>query len=312
MTALIHFIPAAPWSIAEAVGRGDRDALIRFWLTAPEDLLETLWSSTLGEATRALVKQLHSEFPFTEEQRSVRDRINQQLQQGLDRPGTVQLRIAVFLVSPPGQLQISNAARWLPSWLILSYTDLYESSNSSPAIQPQVDSKETVASSSSVPKVDFGEFPETLKELIGNRIQLNRMLGLSNLYYIDPEDQEILGELLQLRRQFAAAIETCPEQTLEELFSTDLGDRYWAMVRSGVQKEPLSADDQALKDRAVERLSPSQGGGFGSPGSTNAFLIAMMFYVPGSMKVDGAEEKIPHWLLHGYQDIFARPLSTID
>ena len=117
---------------------------------------------------------------------------------------------------------------------------------------------------------------------------------------------------MQLRSQFAAAIETCPEQTLEELFSTDLGDRYWAMVRSGVQKEPMSADDQALKDRAVERLSPSQGGGFGSPGSTNAFLIAMMFYVPGSMKVDGAEEKIPHWLLHGYQDIFARPLSTID
>ena len=62
MTALIHFIPAAPWSIAEAVGRGDRDALISFWLTALRILLESLWSSPLGEATRALVGQLHPEF----------------------------------------------------------------------------------------------------------------------------------------------------------------------------------------------------------------------------------------------------------
>ena len=42
---------------------------------------------------------------------------------------------------------------------------------------------------------DFGDFPNSLKELVNNRIQLNRMLGLSNLYYIDPEDEEILKEL---------------------------------------------------------------------------------------------------------------------
>ena len=308
MTALIPFIPAAPWSVAEVIGRGDRDALIRFWLTAPEDLLQSLWSSQLGEATRAMVNQLHEEFPFTEDQRLVRDRINQQLQRGLDRPGTVQLLIAVFLVSPPGQLQIANAGRWLPSWLLPSYSELYESSAASQVIPNPVEPD--LAASSPVPKVDFGEFPNTLEELVGNRIQLNRMLGLSNLYYIDPEDQEILTELLQLRRQFAAAIESCPEQNLQELFATDLGDRYWALVRSGVQKEPMSADDQAFKERAVELLTPSQGGGFDAPKATNAFLIAMMFYVPGSMKVDEAEQKIPNWLLQGYQDIFARPLST--
>ncbi|WP_136975412.1 hypothetical protein [Synechococcus sp. N26] len=309
MTALISFIPAAPWSVAEVIGRGDRDALIRFWLTAPEDLLESLWISPLGEATRAMVNQLHQEFPFTTDQRSVRDRINQQLQQGLDRPGTVQLLIAVFLVSPPGQLQIANAGRWLPSWLLPSYTELYESevSKNTPS-QAQHD----LAATAPVPQVDFGEFPSTLEELIGNRIQLNRMLGLSNLYYIDPEDQEILDELMQLRRQFAAAIERCSEQKLQQLFEADLGDRYWAMVRSGVQKEPLSADDQAFKDRAVVRLTPSQGGGFDAPNATNAFLIAMLFYVPGTMKVDEADQKIPHWLLQGYQDIFARPLSTND
>ena len=308
MTGLIPFIPTAPWNLAEVVGRGDRDALIRFWLTAPEDLLESLWTSQLGEATRSLVSQLHSEFPFTEDQRSLRDRINQSLQQGLDRPGTVQMLIAVFLVSPPGQLQIANAHRWLPSWLVPSYTELYEKTDASRIVSSSVEGN--VSSPSQVPQVDFGEFPATLEELVGNRIQLNRMLGLSNLYYIDPDDQEILGELMELRRHFASAIECCSEQVLQQLFSTDLGDRYWAMVRSGVQKEPMSSEDQEFKNRSVKSLSPSEGGGFNSPGAVNAFLVAMLFYVPGTMKVDNPEEKIPHWLLEGYQDVFARSLPA--
>ena len=308
MVSLISFVPVTPWSVAEVVGRGDRDVLIRFWLTAPEDLLESLWASPLGEVSRSLVKQLHPEFPLTDDQRALRDCINQHLQQGLERPGTVQLLLAVFLLSPPGQLRIAHADRWLPSWLLSSYNELYETSGSDQIASRQEPSSVTV--SSPVPKVDFGEFPSTLQELVGNRIQLNRMLGLSNLYYIDPEDQEILDELLQLRRQFALAIESCPEQILENLFSTDLADRFWAMVRSGVQKEAMSIEDQALKDRAVKRLSPSYGGGFQSPGSTNAFLVAMLFYVPGTMKVDDAEQKIPNWLLQGYQDVFASSLTT--
>ena len=72
-------------------------------------------------------------------------------------------------------------------------------------------------------------FPSTLQELVGNRIQLNRLLGLSNLYYIDPEDQEILQELRQVRLSLIEAIERCPESELEGLWATDLGDRYWAL-----------------------------------------------------------------------------------
>ena len=308
MTSLVPFVPSEPWTVSEVVGRGDRDALLRFWLTAPEDLLESLWASPLGASTKTLVQQLHPQAPFSDEQRAVRDLINQRLQLGLDRPGTVQLLIAVFLLSPPGQLRIAQAERWLPAWLLPAYAELYEAPAPAAAAPPQV--QPNAAGAVSVPQPDFGVFPATLQELIGNRIQLNRMLGLSNLYYIDPEDQEILGELRQIRCQFAAAIEQCPEPALEQLFATDLGDRYWAMVRSGVQKEPMTHEDQAFKNRAVERLSSAQGGGFHAPGSTNAFLIAMLFYVPGTMKVDDADQKIPHWLLQGYKDIFASSLTT--
>jgi hypothetical protein len=148
-------------------------------------------------------------------------------------------------------------------------------------------------------------FPETLQELVHNRIQLNRLLGLSNLYYIDPEDQEILSELVQIRGQLADAIQRCPEADLERVWATDLGDRYWALVRSGVQKEPLNPQDEQRKHAATVALTPSLGGGgFGSPGALNAFLVAMMYYLPGTMQVDQPQQKVPGWLLGQYSQIF--------
>ena len=297
-------ISAQPWSVAQASVRGDRDELIRFWLAAPEDLLPSLWNSPLGEATSALVRQLSPQFPFTPDQLNLRTTLNQRLQQGLDQPGTSQLLLAIFLVSPAGQFKIANPERWLPDWLQHSYRQLYEG----PAAVGTASHEGPAQPPSTVPKPDFGVFPSSLRELTGNRIQLNRMLGLANLYYIDPEDQEILAELMQLRRQVAGAIDRCPEGELEQIWGSDFGERYWAIVRSGVQKEALNPADEQVKQRATERLNPAMGGGFGTAGALNAFLVAMLYYVPGQMKVDGAEQKLPSWLLPGYQEVFAKPL----
>jgi len=297
-------IPTHPWSISQAVLRGDRDQLVRFWLAIPEDLLETLWSGPCGQASIGLIKQLNADFNFSEEQKQFRDRLNDQLQQGLDKPCAMQVLLSTFLYSPPGQLKIESPERWLPKWLLSHYIDLYE-----PESNQQV-ANQLPAAVNDVPTPDFGPFPETLHELLTNRIQLNRMLGLSNLYYIDPEDQEICQELLILRRQFASAVNHCSEMDLEKLWETELADRYWAMVRSGIQKEPMSEDDQQLKQQAVIRLQPSKGGGFGTPGAINAFIVSMLFYVPGTMQVEGAEQKVPSWLIAGYQEVFASSLQA--
>ena len=146
--------------------------------------------------------------------------------------------------------------------------------------------------------------------MIGNRIQLNRLLGLSNLYYIDPEDQEILQELRQVRLSLIEAIERCPESELEKIWATDLGDRYWALVRSGIQKESLTPVEERKKESATQALNPSAGGGFGQPGAVNAFLVAMVLFEPGTMKVDGAAQKLPGWLLPQYQQVFAESLPS--
>ena len=156
---------------------------------------------------------------------------------------------------------------------------------------------------SALPNPDFGDFPESLEALVGNRIQLNRLLGLSNLYYIDPEDQEICQELLQMRRSLAGLIASAPEQDLERIWATDFGDRYWALVRSGVQNEALDASDQHIKDQATSYLN-SIAGGFDLPGALRSLLVAMMYYLPGSMRVEAPEQKLPAWLLESYRDVF--------
>ena len=133
---------------------------------------------------------------------------------------------------------------------------------------------------------------------------------MSNLYYIDPEDQEILQELRQVRMSLIEAIERCPEQQLESIWATDLGDRYWALVRSGIQKEVMTPTEEQKKHSVTQKLNPSAGGGFGTPGAINAVLIAMVLFEPGTMQISDADKKLPAWLLPSYQQIFAEPLGS--
>ena len=220
----------------------------------------------------------------------------------MQSPASIQLLVANFLYSPPGLLQIANAEAQLPGWLLADYRDLYEQ----PA--PPAPAQQPIQPATELPQPDFGEFPATLQELVGNRIQLNRLLGLSNLYYIDPEDQEILHELRQVRLSLIYAIERCPEQQLESIWATDLGDRYWALVRSGIQKEVMTPTEEQKKHEVTQKLNPSAGGGFGTPGALNAVLIAMALFEPGTMKITDADQKLPGWLLPSYKQIFAQPL----
>jgi len=296
-------LPTTGWNLATCAAAGERDALVRLWLAAPLDQLEAFWMSPLGEATRQMVRQLTPQTEFTPAQVATRDSLGRWFNQnGLQHPLAAQFMLANFLYSPPGLLRINAAEQQFPNWLVTAYRELYETA-------PQAGSPTTPIHTTPAP--DFGAFPSTLQELVNNRIQLNRMLGLSNLYYIDPEDQEILNELQQLRLQLVEAICRCPEAQLEQLWATDLGDRYWAMVRSGVQKEALSPADEQRKQAATVTLTPHLGGGgFGSPGALNAFLVAMLYYLPGAMQVDQPQQKLPAWLLEPYQQIFAQPATA--
>ena len=250
-----------------------------------------------------MIRSLRPDTVFSPEQVSLRNAIGERLSSGLQTPMATQLLLANFLYSPPGLLQIAEAEAQLPGWLFADYSAIYEQKSTTPQ------SNQPVQPAAELPQPNFGVFPATLQELVGNRIQLNRLLGLSNLYYIDPEDKEILEELRQVRMALIEAIERCPEQQLESIWESDLGDRYWALVRSGIQKEAMTPGEEQKKHSVTQKLNPASGGGFGTPGALNAVLGAMVLFEPGTMQIPDAQQKLPAWILPSYQQIFAQPLT---
>ena len=293
------------WNLSGPSTPSQRTGLAHFWLSLPVDQVEALWASGFGSVSKSLVSQLTPDFTFTQDQIQLRESIGSLLdQRGLEDPSAPQLMLATFLLSPPGLFVINNVDKFFPQWFVDSYNGLYKS----PASVPPKSTAESTEFD--LPTPDYGPNPSSLEEWSANRVHLNRLLGLSNLYYIDPDDKEVASELLDVRLSLAKAVNSCSESLLERLFSTDLGDRYWSLVRSGIQNEPLSNEDNVLKTDCVARLNPASGGGFGTPRSTNAFLVAMMYFSPGEMKVDNPENKIPSWLLHNYNSTFAAAIST--
>ena len=262
----------------------------QFLAAAPADFLEPLLSSPFGRVYKLFLERCCIRAFEHPDAVNVRENLSQQLRQtGFQSNQGHGLLLALMPFFPPNNLKVEDAAAKLPAWLLELYRGRYEApTGQQPSAAPA----------------------PTGQPSFTDRIFLNRMLGLSNLYYIDPEDQEILQELRQLRLQLSQLILNCPEQQLESLFGADLADRYWALVRSGVQKEPLQPAEDQLKGAVTTKLSPNSGGGFGTPGAVNAFLVAMAFYEPGSMQVEGAEHKLPGWLLAGYREVFAQALPA--
>ena len=165
-------------------------------------------------------------FSFTQDQVLLRESIGALIdQRGLEHSSAPQLMLATFLLSPPGLFAINNVEKFFPRWFVDSYNSLY--SSSTPASAKSIINP-TIRSAIS----DFGPLPSSLEDWSSNRIHLNRLLGLSNLYYIDPEDKEVASELLDVRLSLAKSIISCDESLLEGIFSSDLGERYW--ISSGL------------------------------------------------------------------------------
>ena len=120
-------LPSQSWSAATCSSLGQRDLLARFWLSCPDDLLESCWNSPLGQSTCDLVRQLTPETSFNSEQIALRQAIGTRLQAGFQIPCAVQLCLANWLLSPPGLMRVANPEANLPSWLLQSYLDLYDS-----------------------------------------------------------------------------------------------------------------------------------------------------------------------------------------
>ena len=269
------------WSLSDAAAGQHREEVARFWIHAPDDALEMLWDSVFGEATRLLITQLTPLTAFSPGQLHLREELFGLMRQGFNQPGAVKTMIAAFLLSPPGTLQISDPEVKMPDWLLPTYRHTYQ-------IQPPA----------AAPVLSHS-IPSTLQEFAASRIQLNRLLGLSNLYYIDPEDQDIRQDLQGLRLLLCQLILDCPPQELNSLIQPDLADRYWALVRSGIQAVPTMPDEETIKDFA-----------FSQPKDLRSLLVALCYQQPTPSILDQVPIDMPGWLLSGCLELMGQAQIT--
>lgn len=264
------------WTLSNAAAGQHREEVACFWMHAPDDALEMLWASVFGEATRLLIAQLTPLTAFTSAELQQRDELFGVMRQGFNQPGAIKTMIAAFLLSPPGTLLISDPEIKMPAWLLPTYRQIYE-------IEPPAST--TTAGSAQIP-------PSSLKEFAASRIQLIRLLGLSNLYYIDPEDQEIRQDLQCLRLLLCQLILDCPPQDLDRLFKPELVDRYWALVRSGIQSEPILPNEEAMQEIALSQ-----------PQGLRSLLVALCYHQPNPEILNHGNGDLPSWFLSGCQEL---------
>ena len=183
------------WSITSAVLRGQRDQLIHFWLSCPDDVLEFLWEGTAGQVTREMVAQLDLT-TFFQSHSGVTQSPGRLFARWFSAARCCEGSYCYFLLSP-WQFQIVNP-RAISQAGCAQHRSLYE--QGPPSVQAATAAQQPMASSPQAPTpfnvTRFASYPSIrcvsnyFADLINNRLQLNRMLGLSNLFYIDPEDQE--------------------------------------------------------------------------------------------------------------------------
>ena len=235
-------------------------------------------SSPFGRVYRLFLERCCTkEFSGTDAE-SRRDSLAQQLRQvGCESPEGWGILLALLPFFPPDKLKVEDAAAKLPSWLHSLYVNRYEAPKTS----------ESPVGSSGQPAFE-------------DRIFLNRILGLSNLYYIDPEDREIFQELREVRLQTIQLMLSVSSDELGRQFQSDFGDRFWAMAQSGIQKENLDSNEISQRDALQKWLSETPQS-LHQEGGIQRFAAVLLFNSPGSVRLADPDRNLPAWFAEGFK-----------
>lgn len=311
-------------SVGEA--RRARRCLSQFWLHAPVDQLQGMYRSPIGQCYRMMLKAGLAEMPLLTEEQEWRDGLVHRLSLKMNRPEAVNLILAAMPYFARGKMRLMNATDVIPQWLMGDYSALFDPGLArlmrrpagllGPAgtaarragVAPQslpVQPQPQRAVTSTTPQTAVGQLPlmadrrgnEALA-LIQNKEFIGRMNGLINLYTIDPSDEEVKRELTALRRQMGQIWLDLNPQQLQALYQSSFGQMYRNFLGSGFSREPLTADDQALRSELVPFVT-----NMAQSKAVNALLAALPFFTPGRIQFGGGERFIPAWLLQDIQTL---------
>jgi predicted O-linked N-acetylglucosamine transferase (SPINDLY family)/glycosyltransferase involved in cell wall biosynthesis len=250
-----------------------RQQLAESLLSVSTEDLATLYQGEEGKAYKALLKSGFQKEPIDKTTRAFVQQLTKQ-GAGLVAPQALNALMGAMLYYIPGTMQVKDAQTRLPSWLLPDYAQVFET------VLPI--EQQSVEIELALP-IEF----------------LNRLLGCANLYYIDPTEPSIVTELHELRRQVAQFWLELPPEELASVYKTEVGKRYKALLESGFQKETVLDRDRPFLQELTKLAADSS-----NVKSLNAMLGAMLYYAPGTMKVQNARTRLPGWLIEDYERVF--------
>jgi hypothetical protein len=253
-----------------------REKTADFWLNIPTDNLETTYKGDSGKSYQILLSCGFQHQPMMEDEQRFLQQLTQ-ISKGLVHPQAVNALLAAMLYFPPGTMRIPEAQKRLPQWLIGDYEQVFEPENA----------VNSVSSS------------ELLAQYIQSPQFANQLLGCVNLYRIDSSDASVVLELRQLRRQLADFWLTIPPEKLVTFYQGEVRKGYQAILGCGLQAESMTEAEQQFLQQLTEISK-----GLVHPQSVNALLGAMLYFVPGTMRVPDANTRLPKWLFDDYEKVF--------
>ncbi|MDM7937831.1 MAG: hypothetical protein QUV06_10270 [Cyanobium sp. CZS 48M] len=296
-------------------GQAARLCFTRFWLTAPVDLLETLYEGPIGQAYRLMLSGVLPALPLNAEEQRWKTGLSQRLAKAFGSHETTNLLLAVMPYYDLNSMRVSDPLRQIPEWLQADYAERCDpqflqvlrsrqakrSKADQPASQPALLApSEAPAVARTLPLLSERRGSEAMTLIQDNEF-LGRMSGLINLYAIDPSDAELKAELSALRRQVAQIWLDVDTPQLEDLYRTPFGQLTQNLIGSGFSREPLAADEEVAKRQLGLVV-----GEMSHPRAVNALLAALLFYSPKKVNFSGSERLVPSWLLQELQQLRQR------
>ena len=299
--------------------RHARHCVSRFWLQAPIDQLEELYSGPVGQVYRVLLRGPLPAQALSDDENNWKQSLAQQLENDFDAPQRLNLLLAVMPYCAPGKMRLSDPADCMPGWLLADYVACFapelagdlglpiglldQPSSSSDPLQTtrtrstQVTTLPVQAAAASLPRLIPGPGGEAFNQFQDEEF-VNRMVGLINLYAIDRSDEEVKLELARLRRLIGQIWLDVSPASLEALYRTSLGMIYRALLASNFGNEPLNPDDlqlcRSLSTAAVDMEHPAM---------AQALLATMPFLPQGKMRLGTGQSRLPLWLQESFNSL---------
>ncbi len=293
-----------------------RSCFTRFWLTAPLDFLELLYTGPIGQAYRLMLNGVLPALPLSPADERCKAALTQRLHKAIGHHETTNLLLAVMPYYDHNAMKVADPLRQVPEWLLADYAERCDPKlkamllkrapqangaagpaptallgpASQPALRP-VGSSGNGGGTAQLPLLSQRRGPEGLALIQDNEF-LGRMSGLINLYAIDPSDAELKRELAGLRRQVGQIWLDVDTQQLQTLYRAPFGQLSQNLIGSGFSREPLAAEDEAARRQLGAIVGSMQ-----HPRALNALMAALLYYPAGRVNLSAAEGTLPEWLV---------------